>query len=126
MKKELQVHGQLLLFIMRVSLLNIALAVAFISLANANDIAAQVLDKKVTIDLDNVTLRSALTRIENTADVKFLYRLRELFADRVDYCVGKGFARGQEFLFFYLVRETPDRGGEEPLYLAGEHVVHHP
>lgn len=73
MKKELQVHGQLMMFIMRVSLLNIGLALAFISLANAGDIAAQVLDKKVTIELDNVTLRTALTRIEHTADVKFLY-----------------------------------------------------
>lgn len=90
MKKELQVHGQLLLFIMRVSLLNIALAVAFISLANANDIAAQVLDKKVTIDLDNVTLRSALTRIENTADVKFLYHSNLISSrDRVDLSVSE-------------------------------------
>ncbi|HEU5148473.1 MAG TPA: TonB-dependent receptor [Chryseosolibacter sp.] len=90
MKKELQVHGQLLLFIMRVSLLNIALAVAFISLANAADIAAQVLDKKVTIDLENVTLRTALTRIEHTADVKFLYHSNLISSrDRIELSVSE-------------------------------------
>lgn len=73
MKKELQVHGQLLMFIMRVTFLNIILAVAIISLAHANDLTAQVLDKKVSIELQNVTLRSALGRIERAAEVKFLY-----------------------------------------------------
>ena len=40
MKKELQVHGQLLMFIMRVTFLNIILAVAIISLAHANELTA--------------------------------------------------------------------------------------
>lgn len=73
MKKELQVHGQLLLFIMRISLLNIILTVAFISLAQATELTAQVLDKKVSIDLEDVSLRTALARIERAAEVKFLY-----------------------------------------------------
>ena len=73
MKKELQVHGQHLLFIMRVSLLNVIVAVAFISLAQAGGLTAQVLDKRVSIDLEDVNLRTALLRIERIADVKFLY-----------------------------------------------------
>ena len=72
MKKERQAHAQLL-FIMRVSLLNLILAVTAISLAQADELTAQILDKRVTVDLENVTLRSALTRIERVADVKFLY-----------------------------------------------------
>jgi len=72
MKKARHVHAQLR-FIMRVSLLNIVLAVAMISLAQANELTAQVLDKRVSVDLENVSLRVALSRIEQAADVKFLY-----------------------------------------------------
>lgn len=73
MKKELQVHGHPLLFIMRVSLLNIVLIVAAISLAQADVLTAQVLDKRVSVELENVSLRAALTRIGRAAEVKFLY-----------------------------------------------------
>jgi TonB-linked SusC/RagA family outer membrane protein len=73
MKKELQVHGQLL-FIMRVSFLNLLLAVTFIGIAHASDLAAQVLEKKVTITLENVSLRAALSKIARTTEVKFLYQ----------------------------------------------------
>ena len=90
MKKELQVHGQLLLFIMRVSLLNIILAVAVMSLARASDLSAQILDKKVSIDLQNVTLRAALTRIERAAEVKFLYHSNLISSrDRVELSVSE-------------------------------------
>lgn len=90
MKKELQVHGQLLLFIMRVSLLNMVLALAVMNLAQAGELAAQVLDKKVSIDLQNVTLRAALTRIERAAEVKFLYHSNLIASgDRVDLSVNE-------------------------------------
>jgi TonB-linked SusC/RagA family outer membrane protein len=85
MKKELQVHGQVLLFIMRVTLLNFVLAIAIISLAHASDLTAQVLDKKVSIELQNVTLRAALARIERAAEVKFLYHSNLISSgDRVE------------------------------------------
>jgi len=90
MKKELQVHGQRWLFIMRISLLNIALAVAFASLANAGNTTAQVLDKKVTINMENVTLRTALSRIEHAAEVKFLYHSNLISSrDRVEVSVNE-------------------------------------
>ena len=72
MKKERQVHSPLLL-VMRVSVLNILLAVSAIGLVKADALTAQVLDRRVSVDLENITLRSALTRIERAADVKFLY-----------------------------------------------------
>lgn len=73
MKKELQVHGHVLLFIMRVSFLNLILAATIISMAQARVLTAQVLEKKLSVDLENVSLRAALIRIEKAADVKFLY-----------------------------------------------------
>ena len=72
MKKERKVHAQLL-FIMRVSLLNIIVAVAVISLAKADALTAQILDKRVSVNLEDISLRTALTRIERAADVRFLY-----------------------------------------------------
>lgn len=72
MKKERQVHERLL-FIMRVSLLNLIVAVTAISFAQADVLNAQVLDKRVSINLENVSLRAALARIERIAEVRFLY-----------------------------------------------------
>lgn len=72
MKKERHVHTQLL-FIMRVSMLNIILAVAVISLTKADGLTAQVLEKRVSVELEDVTLRGALARIERVAEVRFLY-----------------------------------------------------
>lgn len=73
MKKELQVHERLL-FIMRVSLLQFLFSLAIISMANAFDLEAQVLEQKVSIKLENVSLRAALAKIERSAGVKFLYQ----------------------------------------------------
>jgi TonB-linked SusC/RagA family outer membrane protein len=72
MKKELRVHGQLMLLIMRVFLLHIIFSVPA-SVAQAGDLASQVLDKKVSVNLENVTLRTSLTRIKRAAEVNFLY-----------------------------------------------------
>ena len=73
MKKELQVHGHLL-FIMRVSFIHFIYFLTFLGVAHAGEITAQVLEKKVTIELKNVNLRTALQKIERTSDVKFLYQ----------------------------------------------------
>jgi TonB-dependent starch-binding outer membrane protein SusC len=72
MKKELQVHGHLL-FIMKVSFVQFLLTAALISVAYAGDISAQVLEKRISLELHNTSLRVALGRIEKQADVKFLY-----------------------------------------------------
>lgn len=84
MKKELQVHERLL-FIMRVSLLQFLLTLGFIGMANAHELNAQVLEKEVSIRLENLTLRAALAKIERAADVKFLYQSQIIASqDRVN------------------------------------------
>jgi TonB-dependent starch-binding outer membrane protein SusC len=84
MKKELQVHGQLL-FIMRVSLLQFLLTFAIISMASAHELGAQVLERKVSLRSENITLRAALAKIERAADVKFLYQSQLISShDRVN------------------------------------------
>src|SRR5690349_12130841 len=89
MKKERQVHSPLL-FVMRDSVLNILLAVAAIGLVKADPLTAQVLDKRVSVDLENITLRTALTRIERVADVKFLYHSNVISSrDRVQLSVSE-------------------------------------
>ncbi|SHH89718.1 TonB-linked outer membrane protein, SusC/RagA family [Chryseolinea serpens] len=73
MKKERHVHGQLL-FIMRVSCLYLFSVIAFFGMAHAADGNAQVLERKVSVRLENVSLREALQKIESVSDVKFLYQ----------------------------------------------------
>src|SRR5690606_29654330 len=60
--------------IMKVSVAQILLASLFLSFAYAEKSEAQsVLDKRISIELDNTTIRSALSRIEKISDAKFLY-----------------------------------------------------
>lgn len=60
--------------IMKVSLAQIFLAVMFLGMAHAENSEAQsVLDKKISIELQNTSIRSALSRIEKITDAKFLY-----------------------------------------------------
>lgn len=73
MKKELQVHGHVL-FIMKVSLIQLFATLLFISVAHAHETTAQVLEKKINLDLENVTLRKALDKLENATQAKFLYQ----------------------------------------------------
>lgn len=73
MKKEPQVH-ELLLFIMRVTFVHFLLIISAVSLANAHESAAQALEKRITIELHNTSLRTALAKLERLTDVKFLYQ----------------------------------------------------
>ncbi len=60
--------------IMRLSILQLILAGAFVAVANARETAAQELLKtKVTIHLENVTLQKALSTIEAQTGVRFAY-----------------------------------------------------
>src|SRR5690606_32933172 len=60
--------------IMKVSVAQILLAGLFLSFAYAESSEAQsVLDKRISIELENTTIRSALSRIEKISDAKFLY-----------------------------------------------------
>src|SRR5690606_6829411 len=61
-------------YIMKVSLAQILLAGLFLSFAYAHDGEAQsVLDSKISIQLENTSIRSALSRIEKLTDARFLY-----------------------------------------------------
>ena len=76
MKKRLQVNA-FVRFIMRVSLLQIILLTAFISLSHAADVSGQeILEKKITLRFENVPLRNALAKIEKETGAKFLYHSR--------------------------------------------------
>jgi TonB-linked SusC/RagA family outer membrane protein len=73
MKKELQVH-ELLLFIMRVTFVHFLLIISVVSFANAHETSAQALDKRISIELNNTNLRTALSKLEQLTNVKFLYQ----------------------------------------------------
>ncbi|HEY8512386.1 MAG TPA: TonB-dependent receptor [Cyclobacteriaceae bacterium] len=61
-------------YIMKVSLAQILLAGIFLSFAHAHEGGAQsVLDSRISIQLENTTIRSALSRIEKLTDARFLY-----------------------------------------------------
>lgn len=72
MKKELQVHRRLLFF-MRVTFLYFLLIITLAGMANATEISAQVLETRISVTLEKVTLREALAKIENISGAKFLY-----------------------------------------------------
>ncbi|MBT1705167.1 TonB-dependent receptor [Chryseosolibacter indicus] len=72
MKKELKVHGQLL-FIMRISLLQILFAGIVFSVAHATELDAQVLDRKFSVKSEEISLRLALQKIGRATDTKFMY-----------------------------------------------------
>lgn len=75
MRRTLQINERLL-FILKYSLIQFLFTLAIISMANAHGLSAQVLDKKVSIKLENVSLRAALAKIELAAEVEFLYQSR--------------------------------------------------
>ncbi|HEY9046744.1 MAG TPA: TonB-dependent receptor [Ohtaekwangia sp.] len=79
MKKRLQINA-FVRFIMRVSLLQIVLLTGLISIGYANGSSAQILEKKVTISIDNTSIRSALSKIEKETQAKFLYHSQLLSA----------------------------------------------
>lgn len=76
MKKPV-VKQRLLYRIMKITLFQFVLALVFSSFAMANNVNGQKkLDTKVTITVENLTLDSALSKIEKSAHVKFSYNSR--------------------------------------------------
>jgi TonB-linked SusC/RagA family outer membrane protein len=64
----------LMLFIMRISVIQFAFALSFSSLAFSNGSSAQgVLDNEVTVRLENIKLKNALNKLEKLAGTKFAY-----------------------------------------------------
>jgi TonB-linked SusC/RagA family outer membrane protein len=72
MKKRLQVNA-FVRFIMRVSFLQLVLFALFISLAHGHVAGQQILEKKITLQFESVTLKTALAKIEKQTGAKFLY-----------------------------------------------------
>ncbi|KIO53128.1 SusC/RagA family TonB-linked outer membrane protein [Flavobacterium hibernum] len=76
MKKPV-VKQRLLHRIMKITLFQFVLALVFSSVAMANDVNGQKkLDTKVTINVANLTLDNALSKLEKSAHVKFSYNSR--------------------------------------------------
>ncbi|MDA6071780.1 SusC/RagA family TonB-linked outer membrane protein [Flavobacterium sp. AC] len=76
MKKPV-VKQRLLHRIMKITLFQFVLALVFSSVAMANNVNGQKkLDTKVTINVDNLTLDNALSKLEKSAHVKFSYNSR--------------------------------------------------
>lgn len=78
MKKRLQIHWVVecltnLLFLMRVSVFPVILLGSFMALANPGDVAGQILEKRLSVDFENLSLRLALVKIEKETNARFLY-----------------------------------------------------
>lgn len=68
--------------IMKISMVQVTMAMVFAALAMANDNFAQrVLDREVSVKVNNVTLEKALRKIESATDVKFVYSRSHLKLD---------------------------------------------
>jgi len=73
------IHQRLLFQIVKISVFQMILAVVFVGIAMATPAKGQeMLDSKVTLVLNNVSLENALSEIEKTAHVKFSYNSRTL------------------------------------------------
>lgn len=59
---------------MRVSFLQIILLGSLMSLGHAKDLSAQILEKKVTLDCKDMSLRKALLKIEKATQASFVYQ----------------------------------------------------
>ncbi len=82
MKKTLQVH-KLLLTVMKITLTQVFLAVCLISTSFANETNAQnVLSKRITIQAQELGMRSLLSQIEKQTDVKFVFSSKLIQSNR--------------------------------------------
>lgn len=84
MKKKIRIQtiriGGPIIHLMKISLFQLSLAIVFAGVSLAGDVTAQeLLNRRVSLRLDNQNLVTALTTIEKQADVRFTYRPK-LFA----------------------------------------------
>ncbi len=74
MKKSPQLQ-KILLSIMKISLLQLFIAVIFASVSLAHEATAQeILNRKVSLKIENKAIKTILSDIEKTANVRFTYR----------------------------------------------------
>ena len=81
MKKEQQVQNGFTK-LMKISLTQLCLAVVFTTFSFASPKAQDILDKKVSVRMDNVELRDALAQLERMADVQFGYSSKAIQGKR--------------------------------------------
>ncbi len=81
MKRQLFLNS-FLFHLMKISLLQAFLAVIFTGVSLAHNVSAQeLLNRKVSLKVENQEIRKVLNKIEKQADIKFAYRPRVLPAD---------------------------------------------
>ena len=80
--RQLQLYASLYK-IMRISLAQVTMAVVFATVSFAHDINAQeLLNKNITLQVENIELKNALDKIEEQAKVKFVYSSETIQANR--------------------------------------------
>lgn len=73
MKKKLQRNG-LFLKIMRISITQIFMSILFLGITYAKDLSAQeLLDKRISLQVEQKSIKAVLTEIESEVQVKFVY-----------------------------------------------------
>ena len=84
MKKKLFNHG-LWLKIMKISLIQLVFAVCFIGVCYSRDANAQkVLETRISIRLEEKSLKTILSKLGKEAKVKFMYSAEVIQADRIN------------------------------------------
>lgn len=73
MKRTLYAHG-LCRKIMKLSFMQLFLAVVFVGISYANDTHAQeLLEKRISLRIQDQSVKAILSKIETEANVKFMY-----------------------------------------------------
>lgn len=82
MKRKLQ-NEEFFLKIMRISTIQICLAIMCVGLTYAKDLHAQeLLDKQISLRIEEKTIKSVLTQIENETKISFVYSPAAIDANR--------------------------------------------
>lgn len=90
MKYLLQKHD-LLVRIMKISIQQIGLLLLVVSISNATSLSGQnILEKQISLTVENKPLKTVLTQIEKEANVRFMYSSKVVGAERkVDLTVSR-------------------------------------
>lgn len=83
MKKKLFNHG-LWLKIMKLSIIQLVLAVCFVGLCYSRDVNAQeIFETRISIRLEDKSLKTILSKLEKEAKVKFMYSAEVIQSERI-------------------------------------------
>ena len=105
--------------VMKVSIIQMTLAMAFCCLAMANDnFAQEILDREVTLDLKEITLKKALGQIAKASRVKFVYSCDRVMLDERISLQASGKKLGE-----VLEMLLPSRGITYKVQDDNDHIV---